>query len=84
MYLFILANKGGFNIKIETWKKCCVIITKKNKSFNFNSSLVVAVCTVCWTIVIYSFCRVFQIKPNFYFDGLPWIPLQFCVYMIWC
>ncbi len=39
--VFIYFGKQrGFTIKIKTWKKCCVIITKKNKSFNnFNSSL---------------------------------------------
>ncbi len=40
------------------------------------------VCIFCWAIVIYFYRSVFQAKPNFYFDGLPWIPLQFCVYDI--
>ncbi len=82
MYLFILANKGGLLLKLKHVN--VVWSLQKKKSFNnFNSSLVVAVCTLCWTIVIYFCCSVFQVKPNFYFDGLPWIPYSFCVYMIW-
>ncbi len=33
-------------------------------------------------ILKYICCTVLK-KSDFYFDGLPWIPLQFCVYTIW-
>ncbi len=57
-----------FAIKIKKCWKSCVIIPQKNKVFII---LVVVLCTFCWT------------KQDFYFDGLPWIPLHLCVYMIW-
>ncbi len=36
-------KQRGFTIKIKSWKKCCLIITLKNKVLII---LIVAVCTV--------------------------------------
>ncbi len=70
IYLFWLTN--GVTIKLKAWKSCVIHYLKTFKNNNFNSRLVVAVCTFSGTIWIYFCCGILT-------------GCQFCdwVYKIW-
>ncbi len=71
-----LANKGNLLLKLKHVGHVVWSFIKKNCFHNFSSSVMYILLNK------YFCCTVFK-KADFYFDGLPWIPLHVCVYMIW-